>query len=134
VIDRERYSSGERGQPYLIFPTTRTHGGDNKTVSGKLVDIPAQDDRPNFFSLRQSRTDQIEEELTVLLTKEPLPGIEIGPKALPLAQAQVEQWEKQWGSVKAELFELSGGAGKSWTRPACSHRTIRLRKPCTARR
>ena len=77
MIDRERYSSGERGQPYLIFPTTRTHGGDNKAVGGKLVDIPAQDDRPNFFAPRPSRPDQTEEELTVLLTNEPL-GDQIG--------------------------------------------------------
>jgi hypothetical protein len=27
-----------------------------------LIDIPAQDDRPNFFSLRKSRPDQVEEE------------------------------------------------------------------------
>jgi hypothetical protein len=115
VIDRERYSSGERGEPYLIFPTTRTRGGDNQAVGGKLVDIPAQDDRPNFFSLRPSRPDQSEEELTVLLTKQPPEGIEIGPKALRLAQEQVERWEKQWGTMKPEVFELSGGAGKTWT-------------------
>jgi hypothetical protein len=30
VIDRERYSSGERGMPYLIFPTSRTRSGDNR--------------------------------------------------------------------------------------------------------
>jgi hypothetical protein len=115
VIDRERYSSGERGQPYLIFPTTHTHGGDNKAVGGRLVDLPGQDDHPNFFTLRQSRPDQTEEELTVLLTNEPLQGIEIGPKALPLTQERVEHWEKQWGTVKTELFELSGGVGKTWT-------------------
>ena len=116
VIDRERYVSGNRGQPYLIFPTSQTHGGDNKVVGGKLLDIPAQDDSPNFFVLRQSRPDQIEEELTVLVTKNPLPGIEVGPKAQLLREVQVDQWEKQWGSIKAELFELSGGAGKTWTK------------------
>ena len=55
VIDRERYASGERGAPYLIFPTSRTHGGDNQVTAGKLVEIPGQEDRPNFFSLRPSR-------------------------------------------------------------------------------
>jgi hypothetical protein len=115
VIDRERYKSGERGAPYLIFPTTRTHGGDNKVTGGKLVDIPAQDDRPNFFSLHQSRSDQSEEELTVLLTKTPLDDIEIGAKALLLTNERVSAWEKQWGAAKTELFELTGGAGKTWT-------------------
>jgi hypothetical protein len=116
VIDRERYASGERGAPYLIFPTTRTRSGDNKVTGGKLIDIPAQSDRPNFFTLRRSRPDQVAEELTVLLTPEPLDGITIGEKALALSNAQVSAWEKQWGSGKPEVFELTGGAGKTWTR------------------
>ena len=115
VIDRERYASGERGTPYLIFPTTRTRNGNNKVMGGKLIDIPAQSDRPNFFTLRRSRPDQVEEELTVLLTPEPIEGIAIGPKALALSEAQVATWEKQWGSTKPETFELIGGAGKAWT-------------------
>jgi hypothetical protein len=116
VIDRERYASGDRGTPYLIFPTTRTRSGDNKVAGGKLIDIPAQSDRPNFFTLRRSRPDQVEEELTVLLTPEPLDGITIGENALALSNAQVAAWEKQWGRGKPEVFELTGGAGKAWTR------------------
>jgi hypothetical protein len=115
VIDRERYSSGQRSEPYLIFPTSRTHGGDNRAAAGRLIDIPAQDDRPSFFSLHQSRSDQTEEELTVLVTNEPLEGIEIGPKALRLTNEQVAALEKKWGTAKPEAFELSGGAGKTWT-------------------
>jgi hypothetical protein len=116
VIDRERYTSGERGQPYLIFPTTRTRNGDNRVSAGKLIDIPAQDDRPNFFRLSQSRPDQTEEELTVLLTPQPIEGLHIGPKAQPVTLAQYDEWDKKWGSGKVDLFELSGGAGKAWTK------------------
>jgi len=116
VIDRERYASGERGMPYLIFPTSRTRGGDNRVSGGKLIDIPGQDDRPNFFTLRHSRADQSEEELTVILTPEPLKGLDIGPKALPLATELVTGWEKQWGTGSVQRFELSGGAGKPWTK------------------
>jgi hypothetical protein len=116
VIDRERYASGERGAPYLIFPTTRTRSGDNKVSGGKLIDIPAQSDRPNFFTLRRSRPDQVEEELTVLLTPQPLDGVTIGPNALALSNTQVAAWEKQWASAKPEVFELTGGVGKAWTR------------------
>jgi hypothetical protein len=116
VIDRERYASGERGPAYLIFPTSRTHAGDNKVSGGKLIDIPAQDDRPNFFTLRNSRKDQTEEELTVLLTREPLSGVQIGEKALALSNSQIEQWEHQWGTSKIERFELTGGAGRTWTK------------------
>src|SRR5579864_1240145 len=89
VIDRERYAAGERGDPYLIFPTTRTRDGDNRVTGGRLIDIPAQDDRPNFFTLRSSREDQSEEDLTVLLTPKPIEGLQIGSKALALSEAQV---------------------------------------------
>ncbi len=115
VIDRERYASGERGKPYLIFPTTRTRNGDNKVMAGRPIDIPAQSDQPNFFTLRRSRPDQAEEELTVLLTPQPLQGIAIGPSALTLPEDLVSAWEKQWGGSKPEVFELSGGAGRPWT-------------------
>ncbi|MGD0045672.1 MAG: hypothetical protein ABSE42_01535 [Bryobacteraceae bacterium] len=115
VIDRERYASGERGKPYLIFPTARTRNGDNQVMGGKLIDIPAQSDQPNFFTLHRSRPDQAEEELTVLLTPQPLDGIAIGPNALALPEDRVSAWEKQWGASQPEVFELSGGAGRAWT-------------------
>jgi hypothetical protein len=115
VIDRERYASGERGAPYLIFPTSRTRNGDNRVAGGKLIDIPAQEDRPNFFSLHQSRPDQAEEELTMLLTREPIADLPLGQKAQILTEDQVAKWEKQWGTGKVDLFELAGGTGKTWT-------------------
>jgi len=114
VIDRERYTTGERGMPFLIFPTTRTRGGDNRVAPGKLIDIPGQDDRPSFFTMRKTRADQVEEEITVLLTPKLLEGVEIGPAALELSSGQVAVWEKQWKG-KVQTFELSGGAGKAWT-------------------
>jgi hypothetical protein len=116
VIDRERYANGLRGDPYLIFPTTRTRDGDNRVTGGKLIDIPDQGDRPNFFTLRNSRADQSGEELTILLTKEPLEGVQIGAKPIALSKEQVATWEKRWGSGSVQRFELSGGAGKPWTK------------------
>ena len=71
-------------------------------------------DRPSFFTMHKSRADQVEEEITVLLTPKPLEGFEIGPAALALPSEQVAGWEKQWKG-KAEVFELAGGAGKAWT-------------------
>ncbi|MBL8215229.1 MAG: DUF4384 domain-containing protein [Bryobacterales bacterium] len=114
VIDRERYASGE-GDAYLIFPTTRTRGGDNRVTAGKLIEIPAQEDQPNYFTLRRSRPDQTGEELLVIVSEAPLDGITIGPSAIKLTAAQVRQWELD-GKGKVERFELSGGAGKAWTR------------------
>lgn len=115
VIDRERYANGRHGEPWLIFPTARTNHADNHVNSGKLIDIPAQDDRPNYFSLHSSAPNQTEEELTVLVTSQPLEDISVGEKPLRLTDEQVGDWEKRWGSSRVDLFELSGGAGKTWT-------------------
>ncbi len=115
VIDREQYADGSMGEPILIFPTTRTRGGDNQVAPGRVIEIPGQEDRPNYFTLRQSRADQTGEMLIVIVTPQPIEGITIGAKPLPLSNQQVAQWEKQWGAL-TERFEMAGGAGKTWTK------------------
>ena len=118
VIDREVYADGSFSEPVLIFPTTRTRKGDNKVEAGKLIEIPAQEDRPNYFTLQMSRlnnSSQTGEVLTVIVTPKPLEGLTIGPKALPLTNEQVQQWEQQWGA-QTETLDLAGGAGKTWTK------------------
>ena len=115
VIDREKYADGSLGEPYLIFPTTRTRGGDNKVAPGLLIEIPAQDDRPNYFTLKQTRDDQIGELVTVIVAAQPLPEITIGEQAIQLAPALLAKWEKEWGA-KPEVFELADGAGRPWTK------------------
>lgn len=115
VISREQYADGSLGESSLIFPTTRTRGGDNQVAAGHIVEIPAQDDRPNFFTLRRSRADHIGENLIVIVTPQPLADLTIGDKALALSNEQVAKWEQTWGA-RVERFELTGGAGKSWTR------------------
>ncbi|MGE0130117.1 MAG: DUF4384 domain-containing protein [Blastocatellales bacterium] len=115
VIDREQYADGAMGEPYLIFPTSRTRSGDNQVAPGNIVEIPGQEDRPNFFTLKQTRSDQTGELLTVIVTPQPIEGITVGEKALQLSNEQVTQWEKQWGTL-TEKFEMAGGAGKTWTK------------------
>src|SRR5215472_15061526 len=118
VIDREQFADGNLGEPVLIFPTTRTRDGDNQVAAGKLIEIPAQEDQPNYFTLQQSglgTTTQTGEVLTVIVTAKPLEGLAIGSKALTLGGEQVQQWERQWGA-RTETFDLAGGAGKPWTR------------------
>ncbi|HZS03926.1 MAG TPA: DUF4384 domain-containing protein [Blastocatellia bacterium] len=115
VIDREQYSDGSLGEPFLIFPTTRTRNGDNQISAGHIIEIPGQEDRPNFFTMKRTRGDQTGEVMTVVVTPQPLAEITVGPKALKLSSEQVAKWEKQWGA-KTERFEMIGGAGKTWTR------------------
>lgn len=115
VIDREQYADGSTGKPYLIFPTTRTRNGDNQVAPGRIVEIPAQDDRPNYFTLKQSRPDNVGELLTVIVAKQPIEGIQITKQAQEISLEQLKDWEQKW-SGKTERFEMIGGAGMAWTK------------------
>ena len=114
VIDREQYADGSLGEPYLIFPTTRTGGGDNQVAIGRLLEIPAQDDSPPFFTMRKSRSDHVAEVVSVLVTPTPLEGVQITDKAQKLSEAQVANWEKTWGSGVGRLEMPT--TGQAWTR------------------
>ena len=113
VIDREQYADGTLGEPYLVFPTTRTAGGNNAVAVGRLLEIPAQDDSPPFFTMKKSRPDHVAEVLSVLVTPTPLEEFQITDKAQKLTDAQVAKWEKAWGTSVGRL-EMST-AGQAWT-------------------
>lgn len=115
VIDREQYSDGTLGDPYLIFPTLRTRGGDNQVRAGRLIEIPSQEDSPPYFKLTRSRENQTGEVLTVIVTPRPIEELSIERNRLKLTSEQVVRWEKMWG-VSAERFEMDGGAGTAWTK------------------
>jgi len=115
VVDREQYADGSLSEPYLIFPTTRTLGGNNQVTIGKIIELPAREDRPPYFTVKRSRSDQVAEVLSVLVTPSPLAGIEITNKAQKLSEAEVNTWEKSWGARVGSL-ELERGAGKPWSR------------------
>ena len=124
VINREQYADGSMGDPYLIFPTTRTAGGDNEVAIGKLVEIPDQDDAPPFFTMKKSRADHVAEVLSVLITPKPLEGVQITDKALKLTEAQVAEWEKMWGSTVGRLDMTT--VGQAWTKDEKEARTRAL--------
>src|SRR6266496_651525 len=115
VVDREQYADGSFGEPYLIFPTTRTLGGNNQVTVGKIIELPAREDRPPYFTVKRSRSDQVAEVLSVLVSPSAMEGIEITDQAQKLSGAQVSKWEKSWGA-RVGLLELEEGAGKAWTR------------------
>jgi hypothetical protein len=114
VIDRELYADGSKGPPYLIFPTTRTRGGDHRIQPGALIDIPGQDDQPPFFTLNSVNPNYAGELLTIMVLAQPLPKLVIGRQPLVLSNKQVARWEKQFAS-QAERFEMDGGSGLAWT-------------------
>ncbi len=115
VVDRERYEDGTLGDPVLIFPTTRTRGGDNRVKPGVLVDIPAQEDSTPYFTLKSNHPQYSGELLTVVIVSRPIQGLKIGPEPLVLPLAELVKWERNWNS-QSELFEMVGGGGKPWTK------------------
>jgi len=116
VIDREQYADGTLGDAYLIFPTLRTRDGDNRVRAGRLIDIPAQEDNPSYFTLVPSpnRTDQVAEVLTIFVSPQPLGDLELGQNPIKLSKSDVTKWERNW-STGFERFEMIGGAGQLWT-------------------
>jgi hypothetical protein len=115
IIDREQYADGSFGEPMLIFPTLQTRGGDNRVEPGRLIDIPAQEDRYSYFTAQPAgdRRDQVAEVLTIILVPQPLP-LQIGAQPLKMADSQIAGWDKLWGGA-TERLELVGGAGQIWT-------------------
>jgi hypothetical protein len=113
VIDREQFSDGTTGAPYLIYPNQLTRPGDNAVSAGRLIEIPDRRDEPNCFTVRASRPGQTAELLSLVVTPEPLTGLKIGNEPL-LVDKLYAEWEKKWG-VQAQRFELDGSAGKAWT-------------------
>ena len=115
VVNQEQYADGSKGEPYLIFPTTRTRGGDNKVAAGRLVEIPAQDDSPPYFTLKRARGDHVGESLIVLVSPAPIEGLAITDRAQRLSAETLAAWEKSWGAQTGRL-EMTGGEGRPWTR------------------
>jgi len=124
VIDREQYADGSLGEPYLIFPTNRTGGGDNEVAMGRLLDIPYQDDSPPFFTMRKSRANHVAEVLSVIVSPTRLDGVTITDKALKLTDEQVASWERDWGSSVGRM-EMAM-AGQPWSREEKDARTRAL--------
>jgi hypothetical protein len=115
VVDQELYADGTRGEPYLIFPTTRTHRGDNSVKAGRVIEIPSQDDGPPYFTLKRTRVDQVGEIVSVLLTPTPIQALTITDKAQRLSSETLSSWEKSWGARTGRL-EMVNGAGQPWTK------------------
>ena len=115
VVDQEIYADGSRGEPFLIFPTTRTRGGDNSVKAGRVIEIPSQDDSPPYFTLKKTRADHVGESVIVLVTPTPIESLTITDKAQRLSNETLASWEKSWGAQTGRL-EMTNGDGKPWTK------------------
>jgi hypothetical protein len=113
VVDRDLHADGGMGNAMLIFPTLGMRGGDNQVRAGKLIDIPALEDDPNYFIATPGMSDQIGEVLTIIVTTSPL-ALPISHQPLAISSSDMAKWERTWSS-ETEVFEMEGGAGQTWT-------------------
>lgn len=113
VVDRDLFADGTTGGAMLIYPWADMSGGDNRMYPGKLVDIPAQEDDPSYFTAKPSSTDQVGEILTVIIAASPL-DLPISDKPFQISNTELAKWEKMWGG-ESDRFEMEGGAGEAWT-------------------
>jgi hypothetical protein len=114
LIDRDEYADGTKGEPYLIFPTKRTRGGDNHVKAGVVIQIPDAEDKPSYFKVERSRDDQVDEVISILVSPKPIPGLEIMMNRQKLRDDQMAGWEKI-AQTKAYRLEAVGQAGKPLT-------------------
>jgi hypothetical protein len=114
VIDCDEYADGSKSNSYLIFPTLKMSRGDNRVSAGTIVEIPAPDDTPPYFTVKRSRPDQTSETLTILVRPKPLENLPISRDRLRLSADQVATWKKQ-SKTASDRLETSGQIGKPYT-------------------
>lgn len=113
VIDRERYSDGSYGDPYLIFPATNINGGDHRLRPGRLIEVPGQMDAVQTLAITPKDTRYSGEDLLVLLTPERLSGIVPGARETRLPRDLVDGWLRQWDASAVRLDMTRDG--DMWT-------------------
>jgi hypothetical protein len=114
IINREFYKDGTAAAPEIVFPTTRTRGGNNGVVAGSLIEVPSSMDSVSYFTVKPRRPDYAGEELLVLILPNELPNFEIGPRAQAVDIAVVEKWLSDWGAL-VDIFDAEDGAGVAYT-------------------
>jgi hypothetical protein len=114
VIDCDEYADGSKSDSYLIFPTLRTSRGNNRVTAGTVVEIPASDDNPSYFTVKRSRPDQTNENLTILVRPRPIENLQISPERLRISPERVAIWKKESKTASYRL-EAPTQAGKPYT-------------------
>ena len=114
IIDRELRKDATVGDAYLIFPTLKTRGGDNNVNAGKVIEVPAQTDKPFYFEITPSDENYAGELLTVIVSPVRIEGLQLKMDPIKLPASLVEKWETLWERMST-AFELETGRGLTYT-------------------
>jgi hypothetical protein len=97
VVNRALREDGSAGPAFLIFPTARIHGGDNRVWPGRLVRLPDRASTPPFWTFESARPDYAGELFILLFTPQPIPDLAPQEHALPLEDSGVASWNQRYG-------------------------------------
>lgn len=84
-------------------------------VAGRVIEFPAQEDNPPYFTLTRSRPEHVGEVLILIVSPQALAELPASAEPVKVAAEKLAQSEKEWGG-RAEQFELEGGAGLPYTK------------------
>lgn len=113
IINREVYNDGSTGEAKMVYPTLKSKGRGNNTVSaGSLVDAPSG---KGYFRLQSGRNDYAGEEIIVVISPTKLPAVKLEFTELPIADEKLEKWIADWGEV-VDIFDATDGEGTAITR------------------
>lgn len=115
IADREKYADGTYSEADLIFPTLHTHHGKNNVTPGEIIEVPSWDDSPRYFVVRRTRSDQVAEVLTLIVSPEPIKYLRIGTEPVKISNEQLSRWEKTWGGEFQQL-DAPSEQGKAYTK------------------
>jgi len=107
VIDRDWFADGTAGETNLIFPV---RGDDNRLYPGRLIDIPAQDQKPFRANPKLNQAGEL---LTIIVTSSPL-ALPTSSQPLGISSKQLLEWTRRWNTLTAR-FEMNDGAGQTRT-------------------
>ena len=131
IFDRETYSDGALGEPYLIFPETLDE--DNFLGPGMIVDIPDQREEMPYFNIKIRKPLYTGERLSVIISTRPLTKFAIDSDGKLTDQTGLVQMEFE---SDAELFSRTDTTDKVYTKTeaksACGVVTRQLERTKTA--
>ncbi len=134
VFDRETYSDGTFGEPYLIFPESLAE--DNSVGPGLIADIPDQRDDFPYFNIKARQPNHRGELLTVIISPRPLKTFMIDDEGKLRNPENLIELELD---SETEIFSREDGANKIFSKvesnSTCGVKTRQLErvksdKPC----
>ncbi|MFN0279761.1 MAG: hypothetical protein ACKVRN_14370 [Pyrinomonadaceae bacterium] len=116
IFNSEILEGDKIGEPYQMFPTRSTRGGDNRVLANSVVDIPALSDHIPYFTFQKTGAKNYGGVLlTVIVSPEPLSDFSLPDRPVAVSQDLVVGIENKYLKVTEE-YEQIATVGKTYTR------------------